>query len=42
MGDLHPERTRSRVVADIEQHVQLRAALLDRGLLKAPKVWRPA
>jgi len=30
-----------RVVGDVEQHLELRAALLARGLLKAPRMWRP-
>lgn len=33
--------TRTRVVADVLQNKQLRQELLDRGLLKAPKLWRP-
>lgn len=33
--------TRKRVVTDVRQHIQLRAALLERGLLKPPKVWAP-
>jgi hypothetical protein len=33
--------TRKRVVDDVLQHKQLRQELLDRGLLKAPKRWRP-
>ncbi len=32
---------RKRVVDDVIQHKALRLALLERGLLKAPKVWRP-
>jgi hypothetical protein len=33
--------TYRRVVGDVRQHVELRAALLDRELLNGPKVWRP-
>lgn len=35
-------RTRNRVVGDVEQHVELRAALLERGLLGAPRWWHPS
>lgn len=35
------ERTYKRVVGDVKQHKALRAELLRRGLLKAPKVWTP-
>jgi hypothetical protein len=35
------EGTRTRVIADVLQNKQLRQELLDRGLLKSPKVWRP-
>lgn len=35
-------RTRERVVGDVEQHVELRAALLERGLLGAPRWWHPS
>lgn len=35
------EGTRKRVVDDVIQHKQLREELISRGLLKAPKVWRP-
>jgi hypothetical protein len=33
--------TRTRVVSDVLQHKQLRAELLERGLLRAPRLWRP-
>lgn len=33
------ERTRDRVVGDVVQHIELRAALLERGMLSAPKPW---
>jgi hypothetical protein len=33
--------TRKRVVDDVIQHTSLRAELLRRGLLKAPKMWTP-
>jgi hypothetical protein len=33
--------TEKRVRGDVIQHQKLRLALLKRGLLKAPKVWRP-
>jgi hypothetical protein len=35
------ELTKQRVVGDIIQHKQLREELLRRGLLKAPRLWRP-
>ena len=35
------EGTRTRVVCDVEQNLQLRAVMLDRGLLKPPKSWAP-
>lgn len=35
------EGTRKRVVDDVIQHKQLRQELINRGLLKAPRVWRP-
>lgn len=33
--------TEKRVVGDVRQHMKLRAELLKRGMLKAPRVWRP-
>lgn len=33
--------TRERVEGDVKQHMALRAALIERGWLGAPKVWRP-
>ncbi len=33
--------TRKRVVGDVRQHMQLRAALVGEGLLKPPFMWRP-
>lgn len=35
------ELTRIRVMGDVVQHKALRQALLDRDLLKPPRVWRP-
>lgn len=35
------EETRRRVTGDVRQHCELRAALLDRGLLGAPRWWSP-
>jgi len=32
---------RERVVGDVMQHKQLRAEMLERGWLQAPRVWRP-
>ena len=32
---------RERVVGDVRQHIQLRAALMDAGLLGPPKLWTP-
>lgn len=34
-------KTRERVIGDVRQHKQLRKALLERALLKAPKMWTP-
>lgn len=33
------EATKKRVVGDVRQHVELRAAMLERGLLASPKPW---
>ena len=33
--------TRKRVVDDVLQHKQLRARLIEEGLLKPPRLWRP-
>lgn len=33
--------TRERVTGDVSQHIEMRAALLARGLLGSPKVWTP-
>lgn len=33
--------TKERVEADVRQHVQMRAGLIERGLLKPPKMWTP-
>jgi len=33
--------TRKRVTGDVRQHIELRAALHGRGLLKPPRVWTP-
>lgn len=33
------ERTQRRVTGDVRQHVELRAALLDRGMLGPPRPW---
>lgn len=41
LTDAGIEQTRRRVVGDVLQHVELRAALLGRGLLGPPRVWRP-
>lgn len=35
------EETKRRVIGDVRQHRELRAALLERGWLKPPKAWRP-
>lgn len=34
-------KTKARVTNDVIQHMKLRLALLEAGLLKSPKVWRP-
>jgi DNA polymerase elongation subunit (family B) len=41
LSELGREGTRKRVMADVVQHKQLRAELLDRGLLKPPRRWSP-
>jgi hypothetical protein len=33
-------QTMRRVMGDVDQHIQLRQALLERGLLGAPRMWR--
>lgn len=33
--------TRERVVGDVRQHIEMRAALLRQGMLKAPQLWEP-
>ena len=33
--------TRKRVVADVEQHIELRQKMLDANLLRAPQLWTP-
>lgn len=33
--------TRKRVIGDVEQHIELRAAMLDGGYLAAPRLWSP-
>ena len=35
------ELTKERVVGDVKQHIELRAALVSRNLLAPPKMWRP-
>jgi hypothetical protein len=35
------EMTKKRVVDDVLQHIELRAAMLERGLLRTPRVWSP-
>lgn len=35
------ERTRKRAIGDVKQHKAMRAELIKRGLLKAPKMWYP-
>lgn len=35
------KRTRRRVESDVRGNIQLREELIRRGLLKAPRVWRP-
>lgn len=34
-------KTRARVEGDVRQHKELRAELVKRGLLKAPRLWTP-
>lgn len=43
-NQLDPEgraKARKRVIDDVIQNKELREALLERGLLRAPKLWRP-
>ena len=35
------EKTRQRVASDVFGHMQLRLAMLDRGMLRGPSVWNP-
>jgi hypothetical protein len=35
------ERTIKRVTTDVRGHMQVRKELIERGLLKAPRLWRP-
>lgn len=35
------KKTEERVTSDVIQHKQLRAALIEHGCLKAPRVWKP-
>lgn len=35
------EQTRRRVIDDVKQHKALRAALLEQGFLRPPRLWRP-
>jgi hypothetical protein len=41
LSDEGREEARKRVVQDVRQHKRLRKALIDRGYLKAPRMWRP-
>jgi hypothetical protein len=35
------DKTKTRVESDVIGNVQMRKALIERGLLKAPRIWRP-
>jgi hypothetical protein len=35
-------KTYERVSSDVRAHMALRLAMLERGLLKGPRVWNPA
>jgi hypothetical protein len=35
------EQVQARVVGDVRQHQELRLALIEAGMLKPPKMWRP-
>lgn len=35
------EKTRERVASDVFDHIHLRRAMLDRGMLKSPSTWKP-
>lgn len=35
------EKTRKRVTSDVRGHMQMRRELIGRGLLRAPRLWRP-
>ncbi len=41
LSDAGREETRKRVVDDVVQHKALRAVLVERNLLKAPRLWSP-
>lgn len=36
------QKTKRRVIGDIDQHIELRAKLLEQGMLGPPKVWKSA
>lgn len=36
------EATRTRVVGDVRQHIELRATMLERGYLAPPRAWSPS
>ncbi len=35
------EKTRERVASDVYDHIHLRQAMLDRGMLRPPRMWNP-
>jgi len=35
------EKTKARVSSDVRDHIYLRAAMLERGMLRAPRMWNP-
>lgn len=41
LGSRGLERTAQRVSGDVYDHMRLRPEMIKRGLLKAPKVWKP-
>ena len=41
LSDAGIAKTKRRVIGDVNQHIELREALLDRGLLGKPRVWTP-
>ena len=41
LTDLGVQKTRERVASDVFGHIALRAAMLERGMLRGPRMWSP-